>query len=159
MKQAGTWDPLLQSLHLDKSLPEQQKTKKLQGTKNNCMHACAVGANYKQWDRKRPKPKGHFWGARSKSRVPGMSPAHSTIKRVSRPPKPSLQPSLPIRPHPLSPHIKNQLAASPQGVIRENCYLISLPGAAAGVPGKPCLIPHLASHQFPLIKESKDPAW
>ena len=35
----GTWDPLLQCLHLDKRLPEQQNTKKLQGTKNNCAHA------------------------------------------------------------------------------------------------------------------------
>ena len=34
----GTWDPLLQCLHPDKDLLEQQNTKKLQGTKNNCGH-------------------------------------------------------------------------------------------------------------------------
>ena len=38
------WDPrpfaaVLQSLHLDKPLLEQQNTKKLYGTKNNCLHA------------------------------------------------------------------------------------------------------------------------
>ena len=53
MGQAGTWDPLLQCLHLDKHLLEPQNTKKLQGTKNNCMHR-AVGTNYEQ-DTKRPK--------------------------------------------------------------------------------------------------------
>ena len=36
--QAGTWDPLLQCLHLDKRLLKQQNTKKLQGTKNNRVH-------------------------------------------------------------------------------------------------------------------------
>ena len=39
VRQAGTWDPLLQCLHLDKGLLEQQNTKKLYGTKNNCTHA------------------------------------------------------------------------------------------------------------------------
>ena len=29
VRQAGTWDPLLQCLHLDKHLLEQQNTKKL----------------------------------------------------------------------------------------------------------------------------------
>ena len=38
LRQAGTWDPLLQCLHLDKPLLQQQNTKKLQGTKNNFMH-------------------------------------------------------------------------------------------------------------------------
>ena len=37
IRQAGTWDPLLQCLHLDKPLLQQQNTKKLQGTKNNCL--------------------------------------------------------------------------------------------------------------------------
>ena len=39
LRQAGTWDPLLQCLHLDTRLLGQQNTKKLQGTKNNCVHA------------------------------------------------------------------------------------------------------------------------
>ena len=33
------WDPLPQGLYLDIPLLEQQNTKKLYGTKNNCMHA------------------------------------------------------------------------------------------------------------------------
>ena len=36
--EAGTWDPTLQCLHLDSPLLQQQNTKKLYGTKNNCMH-------------------------------------------------------------------------------------------------------------------------
>ena len=39
MRQAGTWDPWLQSLHLNTRLLQQQNTKKLHGTKNNHMHA------------------------------------------------------------------------------------------------------------------------
>ena len=35
MRQAGTWDPLLQCLHLDTPLLKQENTKKLYGTKNN----------------------------------------------------------------------------------------------------------------------------
>ena len=38
MRRAGTWDHLLQCLHLNKRLLEQQTTKKLEETKNNCGH-------------------------------------------------------------------------------------------------------------------------
>ena len=37
LRQAGTWNALLQCVHLDKHLFQQQNTKKLYGTKNNCM--------------------------------------------------------------------------------------------------------------------------
>ena len=37
MRQAGTWNPLLKCLHLDKCILKQQNTKKLQVTKNNCV--------------------------------------------------------------------------------------------------------------------------
>lgn len=37
LRQAGTWDPLLQYLNLDEHLLVQQNTKKLYGTKNNCV--------------------------------------------------------------------------------------------------------------------------
>ena len=37
VRQVGTWDPLLQGLHLDKRLLQQQNTKNLYGTKNNCV--------------------------------------------------------------------------------------------------------------------------
>ena len=39
MSQAGTWGPLLQCLHLDTPLLQQQNTKRLKETKNNCVHA------------------------------------------------------------------------------------------------------------------------
>ena len=38
MRQAGTWDPLLQGLHRDTPLLQQWNTKKLQGTKTNYVH-------------------------------------------------------------------------------------------------------------------------
>ena len=37
MRQAGAWDPLFQCFHLDKHLCQQQNTKKLKETKNNCV--------------------------------------------------------------------------------------------------------------------------
>ena len=40
LRQVGSWDPLLQCLHLDKCLLEQQNMKKLYGTKNNHVRAC-----------------------------------------------------------------------------------------------------------------------
>ena len=57
----GTWDPLLQCLHLDPPLLEQQNTKKLHGTKNNC--AWAVRANFRQKIQRDQKPNCHFWRA------------------------------------------------------------------------------------------------
>ena len=41
-KQTRSWDPLLCCLHLDKGPLEQQNTKKLKGTKNNCMGTSLV---------------------------------------------------------------------------------------------------------------------
>ena len=38
LRQTGIWDPLLQCLYLDKCLLRQHNTKKLQETKNNCVH-------------------------------------------------------------------------------------------------------------------------
>ena len=38
MRQAGTWDPVLQGLHLDTPLLQQWNTKKFQGTKTNYVH-------------------------------------------------------------------------------------------------------------------------
>ena len=38
LRQAGTWNPLLRCLHMDKRLLKQQNTKKLYGTKNSCVH-------------------------------------------------------------------------------------------------------------------------
>lgn len=38
LRQAGTWDPVPQSLHLDTTLLELEDTKKLCGTRNNCVY-------------------------------------------------------------------------------------------------------------------------
>ena len=39
LRWAGTWDPLLQRLHLDTPFLAQQNTKKLSGVKHCCVHA------------------------------------------------------------------------------------------------------------------------
>ena len=96
MRQAWDWDPLLQCLYLDAPLLQQQNTKKLYGTKNNC--ACALGANSLEQildakGTKRPKTsastseeprtKTGLWGAKQEDYA---FPLH-------RPPKPPLQPN------------------------------------------------------------------
>ena len=62
----------LQCLHMDTPIREQQNTKKLYGTKNNCSWD-------KFWakDTEIKKPNCQFWRAWSKSRVLGMPPAYS----------------------------------------------------------------------------------
>ena len=56
----GPFAAALQCLHLDTPLLEQQNTKKLPGTKNNCMHA-QLGQILDPKDTKRPKkPNCHF---------------------------------------------------------------------------------------------------
>ena len=86
--QAGTWDSLLQCLHLDKCLlltffdKTQRNDKELKIT----AHILSWG---KLWTTryKRSKLNRYFWGARNKSRVLHMVPAQSTTKGVGRPPK------------------------------------------------------------------------
>ena len=87
-RQAGTWDSLLQCLHLDKCLlltffdKAQRNDKELKIT----AHMLSWG---KLWTTryKRSKLNLYFWGARNKSRVLHMVPAQSTTKGVGRPPK------------------------------------------------------------------------
>ena len=56
VRQVGTWDSLLQCLHLDKGLLQQQNTKKkLQGTKNSCVHV-QWGKTMNQKIQKTPNP-------------------------------------------------------------------------------------------------------
>ena len=59
LSQAGTWDPLLQCLHLDTPLLQQQNTKKLYGTKNNCVHV-QLGQILEPKDTEIKKPNCHF---------------------------------------------------------------------------------------------------
>lgn len=127
--EAGTWDPLLWSLHLDKHLLQQQHTKKLQGTKTNCMHE-QVGQIVNNKKQKGQKLNSYFWGIQRNSKVLHTIPVHSTTKWVGKAPKPPL---LSHGPPLLSPHLRDQLT-SPSG-SKKTCYLFPL----YGVPLKPCL--------------------
>ena len=135
MRQAGTWDlgpfsVVLQCLHLDITLFQQQSTKKLHGTKNNCVHV-QLGQIQDQRNKQTNK-KNQFpllksleqrLGVRSKSRVL-HTPHHLRGGQNTAPT--------------LIPH-KDQ-AHPTQGVNNKGtCYLFLLPTAAAGVPRKPCL--------------------
>ena len=115
----GTWDPLLQCLHLDKCLLEQHNTKKLWGTKNSSVHTIIWA---KLWT-KRPQLNCYFLVRRGKSRVLAMIPAHSITKGVGRPPKPPLWPDPQTQYlHLPSPHLKDQLTP-PQGASKGTCHL------------------------------------
>ena len=135
LRQAGTWDPLLQCLHLhlDKHLLEQQNTKKLQGTKNHCIHA-QLGQIMNKIQ------KGHKPTAISE--VPGAKAGSPAGSLHTAPPRgwtdhlslPSIQPT---HQPPPSPHLRNQpllLGERAKGT----CYLFSL-HRAAQAPVKLCL--------------------
>ena len=94
---------MLQCLHLDKLLLQQQNTEKLQGIKNYCV-CVQLGQIL---DKKMQKDKtNQLWewkqGDGNKIRVLFMPPAHTTTKEVGQTPK------LPLQSNP-SLHISNQL--------------------------------------------------
>ena len=79
----GLFAAVLQCLHLDTPLLEQQNTKKLDGTKNNCMHmqlGQILDKRYK--DQKNPtatfeEPRAKA-GGREQKQVLCMPPTHNT---------------------------------------------------------------------------------
>ena len=75
LRQAGARDPLLQRLHLDKHLLQQQNTKKLQGSKNNCVHV--------QKDQKTKRPKTQL--PLLKSRQQKQGPEHAPLPPCTQP--------------------------------------------------------------------------
>ena len=133
-RQAGTWDSLLQCLHLDQRLLQEQNAKKLSGTKNCYVQlAQIIDKIQKNWK----KVNGHFWRARSKSRVLRTPPAlHSTPPegRADHLRHPSGQPLDTPYPHP-----RQGASSAPCPPPTEACCLFLPPRAAAGAPTKPCL--------------------
>ena len=93
---------LLQCLHPDKCLLGQQNTKKLQGTKNNCIHVQLewILDKIQKSSPPPPKPSYHLWRARSKNRVLCMSIALNTTKGVGKPAKPPSNLTPWIHPYP-----------------------------------------------------------
>lgn len=89
LRQAGTWELLVHCLHLDKNL-KQQDTKKLKGTKNDCMP--------EQWDK--------LWTTRYKkaktptvtSEVPGAKTGYHTWSLHTAAPNGGQTPKTPLRP-------------------------------------------------------------
>ena len=144
MRQAGTWDHLLQCLHLDKCFLQQQNTKKYKGL-NNCIHA-QLGQLRNNKIQKDQKPNHHFWGVGSKSSVLHMILAHTTTKGVGRPPKPpsGLTLDLPLP----SSHLRDQLSPPPApGSKQGNLLLVFSPSCCSTSPSK--ALPEF--HFWPLI--------
>lgn len=85
-RQAGTWDPFLESLApwTNTSL-EQHSTKK--GTKKK-LHVCTAGVITDNKIQKGYKPNLHFW-AKAWGTTHGIC-THSPVKGMGRPPKPPL---------------------------------------------------------------------
>ena len=150
MRQAGTWDPLLQCLRLDTPLLLSQKIKRNYKGLKITVHVCSWG---KLWTiiykrptptpRPLPLPNYHFWRAGSKSRVPRLSPAHTTTKGVGKPVQPpspawflDSAPTLTSCKAPASPSQRAKLG---------NVLLVSAPprhpptSAVARASVKPCL--------------------
>ena len=155
---AGAWDPLLECLHLDKPLPEQQKQRSYE-TKNNCS-ACRAWTVMNSKIQKGYKPTTISASAGSKSRTLPWSPAHST-KSVSRPRQPPLQPDPPHQSAPTLTSFKEPVSPH-SGSQQGDLFLVrapSLPHAASQDSVKPCLNFLLGFYQLLWIKESKDPGW
>ena len=115
---------LLQSLNLDKYLLGQQNTKKLQGTKNNCIHVQLEWILDKI--QKSPlKPNYRLWRVRSKNRVLCMSPALSTTKgwanHLSRPPTWPPRHTLTLHKEPTNTPLREQAKES---VVCSHCFLL-----------------------------------
>ena len=142
VRQAETWDlgpftAVQQCLYLDIPLFQQQSTKKLHGTKNNCVHVQLGQIRTKETNKQKQLPLLKSLEqrpeVRNKSRALHLAPAHTTPpkgweKHLSRPL------TQPLR----SSHIRIRLA--PLGVNNKgSCYLFLLPTAAAGAPRRPCL--------------------
>ena len=83
-----TWDPLLLYLYLDTRLLEQPNTKKLWGTKNNCVHEQWGQIYLGPQDIKRPKTQLPFLKSwEQKSRMLGVKEEYWTCPLHSTPPK------------------------------------------------------------------------
>ena len=96
VRRAGTWDPLLQGLHLDKHLLQQPNARNLQGTKNYGMHV-QLGPIMNAKIQKDQKSNCHFWwGLGSKSRVlcmiPGTAPLRGWADQLSHLSTPTVTP-------------------------------------------------------------------
>ena len=121
MRQAwdlGPFAALLQSLHLDTPLLELQNTKKLYGTKNNCVHA--------QWgqilDPKDTKGKKNKT-KQNKTQLPFLQRpeqklvgSNSLVLRMPPSPTPRHAPTLPL--------IRNELAPPPRGSEQGSLSLV-----------------------------------
>ena len=102
----GPFAAVLQCLHLDTPLFQQQNTKKLHGTKNNCVDVQLgqiLDKRYKETKKAQLsllRSLEQKQGVTSKSRVLSMPPALNTTRGVGKPPKPHLQPDLWTHPYP-----------------------------------------------------------
>lgn len=113
---------ILFHLHLDKGLLQKQKTKKLQWTKNNCVHA-HLGQVMNSKIQKGQTLTAISEVLRAKVKYLSMIPAHSSTKRVARPPKPPLWPD---RGSALTLTPLEGPACPTQRWSKGTCYLFSL---------------------------------
>ena len=110
VRQAGTWDlgpfaAVLPHLHLDKRLLQQQNTKKLYGTKNNCVRAQLEQILDQKIQKDKKKKKTTTNNPTATSEQPGaktgcweqkQGTAHASCpqhhQKGGKPPKPAVQP-------------------------------------------------------------------
>ena len=141
MRQAGIWHPSLQCLHLDTSLLlEHQHTKKLYGTKNNCVHVESgpmLDERYKETKKSQLPLLKSLEQKQGTVHIPCTQ--HHLREGAAKHPSHTLT---------LTPHKEQALPPPPRGASEGN-------PDALGAPVKPCL--NLASDQFLSINEAKNP--
>lgn len=84
LRQAGTGDLGCSACIWTKASSKQQNTKKLEGTKNNCVHVQLGKIRNKRYQESK-KPNSHFWRTWSKNMVSGAKVRHWTCSSHTSP--------------------------------------------------------------------------
>lgn len=155
IEQAGTWDPLLQGLHLDKHLLEKQNTNKLWGTENNYMHeqlGQIMTTKYKKTKTQLPLLRVPGWkhGATPNS----CTEHHQGRGQTTWASSPVQSTHLPYT-HPME-----KLVHTPWRVSKCTCFLFSSLCAAQHESQQSLAwTSHLTSYQFPLTERAHRLRW
>ena len=130
---------VLQCLHLDIPLLEQQNTKKLYGTENSCMHAWLGQIRTKRYKRQNKKPTATSEELRAKCWVLGAKaqywacPLHSIPQKDGQTTKTLLQTGL-GHTSTLTPYKEQTHPSLKEWASKGKCCLLLLLPAAGGAP-------------------------
>ena len=106
LRLAGTWDALLPCLHLDTHFLQQQNTKKLSGTKHNCMHVQLGQILDKRYKKTHTQKNPFLKSQEQKLRACPLhsTPPNSSVNHLSHSSSPTPGHTLALTPYTEQPH-------------------------------------------------------